>query len=119
MSTLLLKIFIILWGSLFGGIPFAFMVVPSIIQDSIYVITYIIGVLCIIAMGIVFKRFKKRTRYGNELLGKILGFKEFLEKVEKEKLEEQQKDHQDLLKALKEALKDEVKDVILSKRLVD
>lgn len=38
---------------------------------------------------------------------------------EKEKLEEQQKDHQDLLKALKEALKDEVKDVILSKRLVD
>ena len=40
-------------------------------------------------------------------------------KEEKEKLEEQQKDHQDLLKALKEALKDEVKDVILSKRLVD
>ena len=87
-NDLSIKIFIILWGSLFGGIPFAFMVVPSIMQDSIYVITYIIGVLCIIAMGIVFKRFKKRTRYGNELLGKILGFKEFLEKVEKEKLEE-------------------------------
>lgn len=82
------KIFVILWGLLFGGMPFCLMIVPSIMQDRIYVITYIIGVLCIIAMGILSKKFKKRTRYGNELLGKILGFKEFLEKVEKEKLEE-------------------------------
>lgn len=83
-----IKMFIILWGLLFGGMPFAFMVVPSIIQDRLYVITYIIGILSIIIMGIVFKKFKKRTRYGNEVLGKILGFKEFLEKAEKERLEE-------------------------------
>lgn len=82
------KIFVTLWGLGFGGMPFAIMVVPSIIQDKIYIITYIIGILCIIGMGIVFKKLKKRTLYGNEILGKILGFKEFLEKAEKEKLEE-------------------------------
>lgn len=85
MST---KVFTILWGLLFGGIPFGFMIVPSIMQDRIYIITYIVGILCIIGMGIVFKKLKKRTLYGNEILGKILGFKEFLEKAEKEKLEE-------------------------------
>lgn len=41
-----------------------------------------------VGMGIVFKKLKKRTEYGNEVLGKILGFKEFLETAEKEKLEE-------------------------------
>lgn len=30
----------------------------------------------------------KRTTYGNEMLGKIGGFKDFLEQVEKPKLEE-------------------------------
>ena len=82
------KFFVILWGLGFAGIPFAIMVMPSIIQDKIYIITYILGILCIIGMAIVFKKFKKRTLYGNEILGKILGFKEFLEKAEKEKLEE-------------------------------
>ncbi len=38
---------------------------------------------------------------------------------EKEKIENLQKDHQDLLDALKEALKDQVKDVVFSKRLID
>lgn len=38
---------------------------------------------------------------------------------EKEKLESQEKDHKELLDALKDALKDNVKDVVLSKRLVD
>lgn len=38
---------------------------------------------------------------------------------EKEKIEEQAKEHKDLLEAIKEVLKDDVKDVVLSKRLVD
>ena len=44
---------------------------------------------------------------------------DFTTKEEKEELEEKQKDSQELLKALKDALKEEVKDVVLSKRLVD
>ena len=68
--------------------PFVIAIWQPMIQDRIYVIMYIIGILCIIGMGIVLKKFNSRTRYGNEILGEILGFKEFLEKAEKEKLEE-------------------------------
>lgn len=68
--------------------PFVIAIWQPIMQDRIYAIMYIIGILCIIGMEIVLKKFNGRTRYGNEILGEILGFKEFLEKAEKEKLEE-------------------------------
>lgn len=68
--------------------PFVIAIWQPMMQDRIYVIMYIIGILCIIGMEIVLKKFNGRTRYGNEILGEILGFKEFLEKAEKEKLEE-------------------------------
>lgn len=87
-NIIMVKIFIIIWGLGFGGTPFITMILPAIMQDNIYIITYILGILCMVGMGIVFKKLKKRTEYGNEVLGKILGFKEFLETAEKEKLEE-------------------------------
>ena len=68
--------------------PFVIAIWQPIMQDRIYAIMYIIGILCIIGMEIVLKKFNARTKYGNEILGEILGFKEFLEKAEKEKLEE-------------------------------
>lgn len=68
--------------------PFVIIIWQAIMQDRIYAIMYIIGILCIIGMEIVLKKFNSRTKYGNEILGEILGFKEFLEKAEKEKLEE-------------------------------
>lgn len=81
------KIFGLFWGLGFGGMPWLIMVLPALIQDMSYLICYIIGLLCISAMILVIKYLPKRTKYGNEMLGKLKGFKNFLETVEKEKLE--------------------------------
>ena len=81
------KIFGLFWGLGFGGMPWLVMVLPSLMQDMSYLICYIIGLLCIGVMILVIKYLPKRTKYGNEMLGKLKGFKNFLETVEKEKLE--------------------------------
>lgn len=82
------KIFAIIWGGMFGGVPWIFMVLPALKNDPIYLIAYIIGIICIIFMLFLTKYMSKRTAYGNEVLGKIKGFKNFLETAEKPKLEE-------------------------------
>ena len=82
-----LKIFGIIWGLLFGGIPFCVFVIPSVISDSLYMLAYLIGIICLIGMFICLKFVPKRTKYGSEILGKILGFKNFLEIAKKEELE--------------------------------
>lgn len=82
-----IKIFGIIVGLIFGGIPWAFTVLPLLLTDSIYLITYIIGLICIFVMFLLYKAMPKRTQYGNEMLGKIRGFKRFLETVEKQKLD--------------------------------
>lgn len=81
------KIFGLIWGLIFGGIPWLFIVLPTIIQDSTYLIGYIVGLICIIGMIVCLVYLPKRTKYGNEMLGKLKGFKNFLETVEKDKLE--------------------------------
>ena len=81
------KIFGLFWGLGFGGMPWLVMVLPSLMQDMSYLICYIIGLLCIGVMILVIKYLPKRTKYGNDMLGKLRGFKNFLEKEEKEKLE--------------------------------
>ncbi len=81
------KVFGIIWGLFFGGMPWLFFVLPTIMQDKIYILGYGIGILAIIIMAILLKKETRRTKYGNEILGKILGFKNFLETAEKEKLE--------------------------------
>lgn len=80
------KIFIIFWGLLFGGIPL-FMILPIIFLTSISAITYFIGILCIIVLYVFRKIILKRTPFGLEILGKIKGFKRFLETAEKDQLE--------------------------------
>ena len=67
----------------FGLSPLA----EAITNDSIYLFGFIIGILCLIGMIVFFKLMPKRTLYGNEMLGKLRGFKNFLETAEKEKLE--------------------------------
>lgn len=67
-----------------------FMAMPigqALLNDSSYLLLFIIGVCCIIFMLVLFNHLPKRTAYGNEMLGKILGFKNFLEYAEKEKIE--------------------------------
>lgn len=87
-TILAAKILGIIWGGIcFGGMPWAFMVLPALKENPIYLITYIIGVICIVALALFLKIMPKRTPYGNEVLGKIRGFKRFLETAEKLQLE--------------------------------
>ncbi len=86
-SSIGTKIFGLVWGGLFGGIPWTFIFLPVLLQDPIYLTGYIVGLACVLGMVICLKYLPKRTPYGNEMLGKLRGFKNFLETVEKEKLE--------------------------------
>ncbi len=60
----------------------------SLTYYPIYLITYIIGIVCIIVLVFFIKIMRKRTPYGNKMYGKIKGFKRFLETAEKEQLED-------------------------------
>lgn len=78
---------IMAWGILFWGLPFFFLVFPTFLIDFVYLIGYVIGVVCIISMLILFAYLPKRTPYGKEIFGKLKGFKHFLETAEKDRLE--------------------------------
>ncbi len=83
------KIFAIIWGAFFGGVPWVSIMLPCLFLSGIMsFIAYFIGLACIIALMIFMKNMPKRTKFGNEMLGKIGGFKRFLETAEKQKLEE-------------------------------
>lgn len=86
-TPIYLKAFGLLWGLGFGGIPWSYMVLPALKADAIYMFTYFLGVICILVIALLLKAMPKRTGYGNEILGKIRGFKKFLETAEKPKLE--------------------------------
>lgn len=87
------KIFGLIWGLGFGGGPWFALVLPLLLQDTNYLTVYIIGLICILGMLLCLKFLPKRTKYGNEILGKIRGFKNFLETVEKDKLEALVEEH--------------------------
>lgn len=81
------KVFNIVW---LGFVMLFATVIPGIIQiagDPLLLIGFLLGIVCLIGMIICFKAMPKRTKYGTEILGKIRGFKTFLESAEKEKLE--------------------------------
>lgn len=82
------KIFGLFWGIFFGGVPWALMVLPILIDEPRYFALYAIGLICVAIIIFFIKIMPKRTPYGNEVLGKIKGFKRFLEVAEKEQLEE-------------------------------
>lgn len=86
-SPISAKIFIVIWGLFFGGIPTLFIILPVIFVMPISAITYFIGILCILVLYIFRKIILKRTPFGSEILGKIKGFKRFLETAEKDQLE--------------------------------
>ena len=81
------KIFGLIWGGMFGGMPWAFIVLPTLTQNIMYLIMYIMGIICIAVIILFAKIMPKRTHYGNEILGKLKGFKRFLETAEKPQLE--------------------------------
>ena len=86
-SVIANKSFGLLFGMIFGGIPWVSWVLPALLEDYIYLIIYIVGLLCVVCLVICLRYLPKRTPYGNQILGKIKGFKNFLETVEKDKLE--------------------------------
>lgn len=86
-TSIVQKVFGLIWGGLFGGIPWAYMVLPGLVQDSVYLIGYFVGAVCIFGMDLCLKYLPKRTPYGNAMLGKLRGFKHFLEVAEKDRLE--------------------------------
>ncbi|MGI6329787.1 MAG: DUF2207 domain-containing protein [Bacilli bacterium] len=82
----------LLWGgfTIFHSIMFfsVFPIREALFDNSILLLGFLVGLVCIIFMIICFKAMPKRTPYGNEILGKIKGFRNFLETAEKPKLEE-------------------------------
>lgn len=85
-SKILTKLFGIVFGLLFGGIIWYKDVFSLLMQNQIFLIEYFLGLICILGMFICFKFMPKRTTYGLKVLGKIKGFKHFLETAEKDKL---------------------------------
>lgn len=81
------KIFAVIWGMLFGGVPFIQFILPTLLEDKMYLLMYIIGLICIAVLILFIKIMPKRTPYGNEMLGKLNGFRRFLETAEKPQLE--------------------------------
>lgn len=92
-SKILSTAIVVIFGVLFGGIPWSIMVLPSLLYDINYLIVYVVGLICIIGMSICLKILPKRTKYGSEILGKLQGFKNFLETAEKDKLEALVEEH--------------------------
>lgn len=78
-----LSLFIIFHSSIFFSV-----IIGLIINEYSYLTLNFIGaIVCIILMILFYSLMPKRTKYGTEILGKIKGFKNFLETVEKEQLE--------------------------------
>ena len=81
------KIFIILREALLGMIPVLFSILPALNDDAGYLLSYMIGIGFIIVLSIFNSIISNRTKYGVDILGKIIGLKKFLETAEKSKLE--------------------------------
>ena len=86
-NPLFVQGFLILWGLLFGGIPMLFMVVPELMLDSFFMVVYPIGFVAVVGMIVFLALLPKRTEYGAEKLAEVKGLKDFLESVEKDRIE--------------------------------
>ena len=80
------KLALIMFGLVFAGAGLA-VIGPVLIISIQYLIGYIVGILCAMGMTICKIYISKRTPYGIKMLGKLKGFKNFLEVVEKDQLE--------------------------------
>ena len=56
-------------------------------EEGVFRLGIIIGILALIGLIVIYLYMDKRTDYGIEMLGKIRGFKTFLETAEKDRLE--------------------------------
>lgn len=84
-----MKIMGVIWGLIFGGVPLMFLADELAYLDKPSIISIVFGLICIIILSIFIAIMPKRNKYGIEILGKIKGFKNFLETAEKPQLEAQ------------------------------
>ena len=86
--SLLTRIFLLSFIFFHSSVFFSQLSIGKVlISDYMYLLAFIIGVICLGLMFVYYRLIPKRTQYGNEMLGKLKGFKNFLEVAEKEKLE--------------------------------
>ena len=60
----------------------------NMLFDNFYIFQFIVQSLCIIALVLFLGIMQRRNEYGSKMLGRILGFKKFLEYSEKPRLEQ-------------------------------
>ena len=82
------NVWTIILGSLAFMIVTFFCMAQDILADGAYLFKFIVESICLVLLMIFLGIMKKRTEYGTEMLGKIQGFKYFLETAEKPQLEE-------------------------------
>ena len=80
------RIFALIWGAGFIGIPLVAMIIPMAKQLDLIPFLFEC-MICLVLMVILICNMKKRTKEGSDIYGKIRGFRKYLQTVEKEKLE--------------------------------
>lgn len=81
-SSVIIKVISLFLGLLFSSIPLYMFIVFIATNNYINYAAYISGFLSIIVMGVLIKYIPRRTFYGSEVLGKIQGFKTFIENAD-------------------------------------
>lgn len=69
------------------GVLLCLIALPAIKMEKFYLTFFPIGLLLTILIITILFTLNKRTAYGTEIMGKVRGFKNFLETAEKDKLE--------------------------------
>lgn len=75
--------------SYIATIPLAY----ALVNDIGYLLAFIFGLLCLILLIMFIKIMPKRTIYGNKMLGRIMGFKNYLENITKDEIKTKLKDN--------------------------
>lgn len=86
-SRIFLNIFMVAWGAPFIIVPIIVTVFPAMMFSKSILICVISAIVAIAVLIVFLKIMPKRTKLGTEMLGKIGGFKRFLETAEKDELE--------------------------------
>ena len=63
-------VFLLFWGTFFGGIPFLAMMLPELIYEPVYVAGYVIGLISVIGQIVFIRILPKRTEYGFKFMQK-------------------------------------------------
>ncbi len=87
-SPISLKVFALIWSSLFGGIPVAIIFSSlNILDNNINIPVLLFALVCLVISIVCLVNLPKRNKRGRILLGGILGLKKFLEVAEKHRIE--------------------------------